>query len=98
MKPVIVWLTVLVLSLFGAGILVGKRATDNRAAAQPVKAHKAQRCEEDMPCWDCKKMGNRKCGVADVVISYDRWGNVTLIQRTLNGKPVLTLFDIDLID
>jgi hypothetical protein len=80
------------------GLTAGlKSVSDSHAAAQPVKAQ-SQRCEEDMPCWDCKKMGNRKCGVADVVISYDRWGNVTLIQRTRNGKPVLTLFDIDLID
>lgn len=22
----------------------------------------ATRCEEDMPCWDCKTMGNKICG------------------------------------
>ena len=91
------YLAVLVVSLLALGILAGKNISDSHSAAQPVKLHKAQ-CEEDMPCWDCKTMGNRICGVADVAISYDRWGNVTLIQRTLNGKPVLTLFDIDLID
>lgn len=22
----------------------------------------AVRCEEDQPCWDCRRMGNRRCG------------------------------------
>jgi hypothetical protein len=31
-------------------------------AVTVVPEVEAQRCEEDMPCWDCKTMGNKICG------------------------------------
>lgn len=28
----------------------------------PQKPQKTRKCTEDMACWNCKTMGNRKCG------------------------------------
>jgi hypothetical protein len=44
--------------------------------------------------------GHNRPGVHydDVAISQDARGNVTLVQGLRNGRPVVTLFDRDLVD
>jgi hypothetical protein len=42
-------------------------------------------CEEDMPCWDCKTMGNRLCGANPVerVVAWGKFNTSTLPAETL---------------
>jgi len=48
-------LALVVLSIPGAGFSNGVHWFSN---ATPI------RCTEDMSCWNCKTMGNRRCGPA----------------------------------
>jgi hypothetical protein len=42
---------------------------DSREAQAQVINNTAQVCFEDMPCWDCRTMGNMICGSDDPIIA-----------------------------
>lgn len=48
---------------------------DRKAVTQPLVVaptfNAPERCEEDMPCWDCKTMGNTICGPVEPVFGTD---------------------------
>lgn len=59
MKKVLAGLMFVVLMLTGcAQAQPTTPAPTHTASTQPTQTQ----CEEDMPCWDCKTMGNKLCG------------------------------------
>lgn len=54
----------LLLILIPAAILVGPLAStaSTMRDVHLIPPLVIERCEEDMPCWDCTTMGNRICG------------------------------------
>lgn len=55
----------LILILLPALVLIGPmaQAADTFIRTEIGTAVTLERCEEDMPCWDCATMGNLVCGV-----------------------------------
>lgn len=54
----------LALILLPALVLIGPmaQAADTFVRTEIGTALTLERCEEDMPCWDCDTMGNNICG------------------------------------
>jgi len=51
-------------ALLALSILLGASACPAAPADKPAPT-KTTRCEEDQPCWDCRTMGNKKCGFGE---------------------------------
>lgn len=57
------WPAVILILLFVLALgIAGRMDKEDAIRAQVTPAHTHFRCEEDMPCWDCKTMGNHICG------------------------------------
>ncbi len=74
--------------LIGAGLVALTLAAD-ATPAEPVRIGQpaAVRCTEDMSCWNCHTMGNKRCGNPHVDGSEVLWNpSQPLTNRPLAAK------------